>query len=120
MIILTTLNTQTISVIPREYNGSEIVITIRDDSTNVETEYIGLNATVIDGNYLEFNLTFSPILVENHFYDMKVSLDGKTIYKDRIFCTDQSIDQLTKNDYYQLNKDVFTFYNGFDNTYTVR
>lgn len=119
MIILTTSITQSVSVIPREYNGSELIITIREDSTNVENEYI-VTTTVIDGNYLNFNLTFSPILVENHFYDMKVSVAGETIYKDRIFCTNQSIDQLTKNDYYQLNKDVFTFYNGFDNTYTVR
>ena len=81
---------------------------------------------------------------DSHFYDLKLFIDfnfwntnyslwqlydvkwntddGQVvdIYNDKIFCTDQDVDQLNQNDYYKLNKDQYTFYDGFDNTYTVR
>ena len=44
---------------------------------------------------------------------------ARFIFKDRIFCTDQNIDQLN-NDYYDLNEDEYLSYNGYDNTYKVR
>jgi hypothetical protein len=46
--------------------------------------------------------------------------DIEDIYQDRIFCTDQDIDQLNKNDHYQINEGQYTTYNGYDNTYIVR
>ena len=118
MIILTTSAiAQQLSVIPRSY-PTAFTLSITDDSTNVEKTY-SITGAVNVGNYLNFNTTFSPILVENHFYDLKLVYSGETIYKDRIFCTDQTINQLN-NDYYDLNDGEFTTYNGFDNTYTVR
>jgi hypothetical protein len=49
-------------------------------------------------------------------YDMQV-LDGTdVIYKDKIFCTDQSINQST-NAYYKPNKDVYTTNDTYDNDY---
>tara|TARA_B110000483_G_scaffold171564_1_gene202966 strand:+ start:352 stop:720 length:369 start_codon:yes stop_codon:yes gene_type:complete len=122
-------------------------MTIRDDSTNVVKSYditTAGNAIATVGNYMTFNATFNPVLVENHFFDLKLFIDynfwntnyslwqlydvkwntddGQVvdIFNDKIFCTDQDVDQLNQNDYYKLNKDQFTFYNGFDNTYTVR
>ena len=66
MIILTTSSaSQLLSVIPREYSDA-FSMAIRDDSTNVIKYYDVTNATQ-SGNYLNFNITFSPILVENHF-----------------------------------------------------
>ena len=41
------------------------------------------------------------------------------IFNDRIFCTDQDVDQLNKNDHYELNKGQYTTYDGYDNTYLV-
>ena len=118
MIILTTSATaQSLSIIPRSY-VSTFTLSIRDDSTNVVKTYSITNA-VTSGNYLNFNNIFNPILVENHFYDLRLIVGGETIYRDRIFCTDQTIDQ-SNNDYYDLNEGKFTTYNGFDNTYTVR
>lgn len=117
MIILTTsAAAQSISVIPRSYL-STFDLSIRDDSTNVEETYNITNA-VISGNYLNFSNIFSPILVENHFYDLKLTSNGEVIFKDRIFCTDQDIDQLN-NDYYDLNSNEYLNYNGYDNTYKV-
>ncbi len=118
MIILTTSATaQSLSVIPRSY-VSTFTLSIRDDSTNVENTYNITNAVNL-GNYLNFNNIFNPILVENHFYDLKLISNGEVIFKDRIFCTDQDIDQLN-SDYYDLNSNEYLDYNGYDNTYLVR
>tara|TARA_B110000285_G_scaffold67932_1_gene78024 strand:+ start:71 stop:499 length:429 start_codon:yes stop_codon:yes gene_type:complete len=141
MIILTTsADAQSISVIPRFYS-SEFTMSIRDDSTNIKVFY-EIQNTVTLGNYLDFTNIFNPILVENHFYNVELYVDYNfwntnyefwqldnfkwnenerqvlDIYKDKIFCTDQNIDQL-QNDHYQLNKGQFIEYEGFDNTYTV-
>jgi len=51
------------------------------------------------------------------FWNVDDASDG-VIYKDRIFCTDQDIDQ-NSNDYYNLNKGQYTTYNGYNNTYIV-
>tara|TARA_R110000868_G_scaffold146239_1_gene367020 strand:- start:3660 stop:4091 length:432 start_codon:yes stop_codon:yes gene_type:complete len=143
MIILTTSAlAQTLSVIPREYSAS-FSMDIRDDSTNVVKQYDITSAT-LSGNYLTFNNVFNPILVENHFFDLRLYIDYNfwntnyslwnfyevkwnedegqkvDIYNDKIFCTDQDVDQLNQNDYYKLNKGQYTHYNGFNNTYTVR
>ena len=143
MIILTTsASAQQLSVIPRQYSDN-FTLSVRDDSTNVVKYYSITNATT-SGNYLNFSNIFNPILVENHFYDLRLyqdpnfwntnySLwelyaqiwnvdreDTEDIYQDRIFCTDQDIDQLNKNDHYQINKGQYKTYDGYDNTYIVR
>lgn len=143
MIILTTsAAAQTLSVIPREYSDS-FTMTVRDDNTNVTKQYEITNAST-SNNYLTFDNIFNPILVENRFFDLRLYIDynfwntnysfwnlyevkwntddGQNIdiYNDKIFCTDQDIAQLNQNDYYKINKDQYTFYNGSDNTYTVR
>tara|TARA_R110000772_G_scaffold17960_2_gene50176 strand:- start:174 stop:605 length:432 start_codon:yes stop_codon:yes gene_type:complete len=143
MIILTTsAAAQTLSVIPREYSES-FTMTVRDDNTNVTKQY-DITSSSISNNYLTFDNIFNPILVENRFFDLRLYIDynfwntnysfwnlyevkwntddGQNIdiYNDKIFCTDQDVDQLNQNDYYKINKDQYTFYNGSDNTYTVR
>ena len=140
MIILNTSTTeQSLSVIPRSYT-SIFSLVIRDDSTDISTTY-NISDGVTSGNYLTFNNAFN--LVEGHFYDIelyygdyerRVETDGgtlesvqcntlfnesATIYRDRIFCTDQVIDQLNDN-IYDLNEGQYTSYNGYDNTYIVR
>ena len=120
MIILTTAATaQTMSVIPRQYDDSAFTIRVKDDSTNVTVDYLNRSGTTV-GNYLKVNIAFSPILVEAHFYDLFLFVDYNFWNTNNRFCTDQDIDQLNDNDHYQLNKDQYTFYDGFDNTYTVR
>ena len=118
MIILKTLATaQSLSVIPRSYLGT-FTMAIRDDSTNVTVDY-QITSAVTSGNYLNFSNIFA--LVQNHFYDVELFTDSNktdSIYKDRIFCTDQVIDQ-SNNDYYNLNDGQFITYNGYDNTYIV-
>jgi len=123
MIILTTSATaQLLSVIPRAYNDIPFIMSIRDDSTNVEVLYTISAATTV-GNYLQFSQAFSPVLVENHFYDIHLYTETSykdDIFKDRIFCTDQDVNQLNGNAHYNLNEGQYVNYNGFDNTYIVR
>ena len=138
MIILSTSAVaQEVKVIPREYIA-DFSLSLRDDSTNVLQTYEITNASTV-GNYLVFSNIFN--LVANHFYDITLQTaysfwntnfklwqnettlwnvddaDDMIIYKDRIFCTDQDV---TDNKMYDINKDQYNNYNGYDNTYIVR
>jgi len=141
MIVLTTSTlAQTIKVIPRRYEAV-FKMAIRDDSTNVIVEY-DITTASISGNYYTFTNIFSPVLVEGHFYDLELyasynfwntnyslwqDYDVKwqddsgfrgVIYKDRIFCTDQDIEQF-ENDYYQLNEGQYIQSTSGNNDYIV-
>lgn len=141
MIVLTTSTlAQAFKVIPREY-GAQFTLSLRDDSTNVTQTY-EVNSAVTSGNYLTFDQAFSPVLVEGHFYDIKLYSDPNfwntnynlwelynefwnidttnilDIFKDRIFCTDQEIDQMD-NLYYELNKGQYITDNSYNNDYIV-
>ena len=118
MVLATTATTaQTFNVIPRDYDLTAFIMTIRDDSTNVSVSYNVTGASV-SGNYVTFQNTFSPVLVENHFYDFKLVAGTSVIFKDRLFCTDQTVNQIS-NDYYKLNEGQFTSDNSFNNEYIV-
>jgi len=141
MIILTTSATsQTLNVIPREY-AATFSMDIRDDSTNVIKIY-EVTTAITSGNYLVFSNIFNPILVQNHFYDLRLYVDFNfwntnfnlweaentkwneintnvsEIFVERIFCTDQTINQL-ENKYYKLNKGQYTTNNSYNNKYIV-
>jgi len=140
IVLTTTASAQNIKVIPRTY-ADQFTLSVRDDSTNVTQTYEITNA-VTSGNYLSFDQTFSPVLVEGHFYDIKLYSDPNfwntnyflwelynefwnidttnivDIYKDRIFCTDQEIDQMD-NLYYNLNQGQYITDNSYNNDYIV-
>ena len=141
MIVLTTSTlAQAFKVIPRAY-ADGFTLSIRDDSTNVTQTY-EVTTGVTSGNYLTFSQAFSPVLVEGHFYDIKLYSDPNfwntnyflwelyneiwnidttnivDIFKDRIFCTDQEIDQMD-NLYYELNKGQYITDNSYNNDYIV-
>ena len=97
MIILTTsVNAQELKFIPREYVAISIVIT--DQDTNTPVTYTGLTF-VTDRYYLKGNVTFNPVLIEGRFYTLEV-LNGGTnvVYRDMIFCTDQTKSIYSIND----------------------
>ena len=100
MIILNTNTTaQQLKFIPREYSADGIIIT--DQDTNTPVTYPSLTFTK-NKYYLEGNVTFSPALKEGTFYTLSVLNGTSVVYKDNIFCTDQSIGT------YSINKDVYT------------
>ena len=140
IVFKTTASAQNFKVIPRTY-VSQFTLSIRDDSTNVTTVYEVNNAST-SGNYTIFSQAFSPVLVEGHFYDLELYTDPNfwntnyslwenynefwnvdntnivDIYKDKIFCTDQEIDQMD-NLYYNINQGQFITDNSYNNDYIV-
>lgn len=114
MIHLTTsASAQTFKVIPRSY-ASTVSMILRDDSTNTSTTYSV--STTTDKNYLVISKALSPVLVEGRFYDLTLKEGSNVIYKDKVFCTDQTILS------YSVNNGEFTTPTGndaYDNDYIV-
>ena len=113
--------------IPREY-VTNAIMTIRDDSTNVSVDYtlvpridgVG-NIRIENDSYAIYNNVYEN-LVEGHFYDLTLYSDvlkTNVIYKDRIFCTAQKDNIQIDNNFYKVNKDQYTEYDGFNNDYIV-
>lgn len=146
MIVLTTTASQTLKVIPREYLGN-FTIDVRDTSLNKTYNYWEDTGTV-SGNYYEFTNSYvdgsgNSIFKEARFYDLELYADfnywntnlslwemydeiwevdsdqKERMYKDRIFVTDQDIDQINDNDHYQINKGQYKTNNSFNNEYIV-
>ena len=113
-VLSTTASAQTIKIIPRSY-ASSVTIIVRDQSTNASTTYSSVS-TSTDKNYLVISQAFSPNLVEGRFYDMTIKEGSNVIYKDKVFCTDQTISS------YTVNSSEYTIPTGndvFDNDYIV-
>jgi hypothetical protein len=93
MIVLTTdVTPQTFVFIPRSSTFDTVEIT--DDQTN---ETVSLEAwDFTEGDYYS-TLEAEFSLVENHFYNLEIKNGTDIIYRDRIFCTDQSIVSFSVN-----------------------
>lgn len=134
--LTTSIGEQTIRIIPRAY-PDEITLTLRDDSTNTSVSYtieslrwenINDDWNLADytwettkGMYVEngyLYITNNYALVEGRFYDLTIASSGEVIYKDKVFCTDQTVDQDT-NSYYSVNDSVYTTENSYDNDYII-
>ena len=111
-VLTTSTDAQTLKIIPRTYVSS-VTLKIRDDSTNEVTTAV-VSATT-DKNYLTLSYAFN--LKEGRFYDLTILNGSNVIYLDRVFCTDQTINQDT-NDYYSVNKNEYVSENG-NNDYIV-
>ena len=57
-------------------------------------------------------------LTEGDFYTLQIKNGTTVIYIDRVFCTDQTVNQ-TNNDYYSVNSGEYTTENSFDNDYII-
>ncbi len=120
-ILSSTTEKQKIRVIPRSY-PERIVVTIRNEQTNETTEIgsfldgYAYYTRVIDdlGIYEENDCMLDVVylydkgymiirdifnLVENTYYNLTITDGTNVIYRDKIFCTNQEIDQET-NSYY--------------------
>ena len=138
MIVLTTSTSeQTFEIIPREY-VTDATICIRDESTNEEICVLTTgqfwNTNTFDWNLANYDwedtagivitndlmyITMNLNLVESRFYDIKISnINGTVIFRDKIFCTDQTIDQATNN-YYDMNLGQYTINTSGNNDYII-
>lgn len=138
-ILTTSTSAQTLTFAPRSY-PSEVIVSIRDTSTNTTTRTENVSLSRSNDN-ASISTTFS--LVEGRFYDLKI-LEGvgalwntynviweaatdnwesittseTSIYLDKIFCTDQTINQ-ANNDYYSVNSGEYNTEDSFDNDYII-
>lgn len=87
-----------------------VTLYLTDESTNT-TDII--NPTITEANgFMELNATFD--LVKNRFYGFKVIYDGDLIYRDRIFCTDQ-----TNYPKFTVNEGVYDEETTYNNEYII-
>ena len=127
MILLKPQATNRFTIIPREYKLNPVLI-LRDDSTNVSFKYalvprvygVG-NIFIENDTYIIYNSEYVN-LVEGHFYDLTLYADGdleNVIYKDKAFCTAQKAEIIKGDEFYKINKDQYTTYDGSNNDYIV-
>lgn len=108
-ILTTSASQQTIDIIPRAFLSSYKLV-VKDEAANEEVFNGEVTAAASD-NYRQLQVTFSPVLKEGRFYTMEVRnrlVETLIYYKDKIFCTDQTINQ-DNNDYYDINNGQYDF-----------
>lgn len=109
MIVLQASNLeQTFICIPRVYAES-IELSLYDEQRNTTT-LVEVTADIVEDNYYVsgiFDLT------ENFFYVITLLTDGDVIFKDRVFCTNQIIDD------YSINAGVYVVQPDADNEYII-
>ncbi len=113
-VLTTSSSEQTFKVVPREYETST-TLEIRDESLNTSVSYSTTNTVV--GDYLNIPVTLS--LNEGKFYEMTLKkTDGTIIYRDKIFCTDQGIDQ-SQDETYSVNESIYTSDTSYDDEFVI-
>jgi len=105
-VLTTSSSAQNIDVIPRTYSSS-YTLKLRDTSKNKEVFSSSVSATT-NGNFKRLSATISPVLKEGRYYDLTLLSGSAIVYKDKIFCTDQTINQ-SINSYYDINNGEYTF-----------
>ena len=115
MKLIGTNGNKTFKVIPREFINGAITVNLTSESTGTIINKTPTASTI--GNYMSFDAVFGT-LTEGDFYTLNIKNGTAVIYKDRVFCTDQAVNQ-TNNDYYSVNDGQYTTENSFDNDYII-
>lgn len=105
MIVLKeTASSQTFKIIPRSMNAD--TLTLVNETTGEETIY---NISITQ---LDYYAVIDEVLdlKENNFYKLTVSNGSEIVYKDKVFCTNQVIENFT------VNNNEYTSYSS-DNDY---
>ena len=111
-IIMKVLNTDLIqgfSIIPTR----EVVGVVSLEFTNETTKevYLRTATSLIQTDLLELNVANLNFLIQDNFYNLKVTNNNEVIYKDRIFCTNYS------SATYSINNGEYTLPNIDNNDY---
>jgi hypothetical protein len=94
MTILTTSASQTFPIIPInqvDVSGNTITLEFTNETTKAVTTRLATTRASVNDIYYITNTTLS-FLQENTFYVLRVyfTASGVVIYKDRVFCTNQT------------------------------
>lgn len=107
MVILTTNNVtnQVLRFIPRSRIFDSVKIT--DEQTNVTTI---INPYTFEAGDYWCSLSAIFNLKENHFYTIEIKNNTTIVFRDKIFCTDQSTSSFSVNNaQYTSNNTTNTF-----------
>ena len=107
MVILTTENVtnQILRFIPRSRIFDSVKIT--DEQTNVTTI---INSYTFEAGDYWCSLSAVFNLKENHFYTIEIKNENTIVFRDKIFCTDQSTSSFSVNNaQYTSNSTQNTF-----------
>ena len=115
MKLIGTNGNKSFKVIPRQYITGSITVNLTSESTGTNVTVTPTASTVRD--YMTFDAVFGT-LTEGAFYMLEIKNAGAVIYKDRVFCTDQTINQ-TNNDYYSVNDGEYVQEDSYDNDYII-
>jgi hypothetical protein len=115
MKLIGTSGDKTFKVIPRQFINGSINVKLTSESTGADINVSPTAST--DGNYMTFTIAFGT-LTEGDFYTLEIKDGTVVIYKDRVFCTDQTVNQVN-NDYYSVNDGEYTSEDSFDNDYII-
>lgn len=115
MKLIGTNGDKTFKVIPRQFINGAISVKLTSESTGADINVSPTAST--DGNYMTFTIAFGT-LTEGDFYTLEIKDGTVVIYKDRVFCTDQTVNQVN-NDYYSVNDGEYTSEDSFDNDYII-
>ena len=115
MKLIGTNGDKTFKVIPRQFINGSINVKLTSESTGADINVSPTAST--DGNYMTFTIAFGT-LTEGDFYTLEIKDGTVVIYKDRVFCTDQTVNQVN-NDYYSVNDGEYTSEDSFDHDYII-
>jgi hypothetical protein len=112
MIVLqNTSDNQTFNFIPRSYTqGTTYTIKITNETTNTEVYNQTSTSFVSVDYYYQHSDTFS--LVEDTMYNIEITAGSELIFRDKIFCTNQTVAT------YSVNNNAYTE-NSDDNDFIV-
>tara|TARA_R100001163_G_scaffold11614_1_gene10591 strand:- start:2802 stop:3164 length:363 start_codon:yes stop_codon:yes gene_type:complete len=119
MIVFTTsTGNQNLYFIPRIYLTSGITLTLTDDITLNDATNTSSTFTR-QGDYIKGVVAFSN-LKEDRFYTLRVKRDSdnEVLYKDKLFVTNQTIDQVN-GDLYSINNGEYVEQQTSNNDYIV-
>ena len=119
MIVFTTsTGNQNLYFIPRIYLTSGITLTLTDDITLDDVTNTSATFTR-EGDYIKGVVAFSD-LKEDRFYTLRVKRDSdnEVLYKDKLFVTNQTIDQVNGN-LYSINNGEYIEQETSSNDYIV-
>lgn len=105
-ILTTSASEQSITVIPRLFQ-STYTLKVRDEAANTEI-FNGSVSAASATNKRVLGVTFDPVLKEGRTYTMTLLYGGNVVYRDKIFCTDQTVNQSTNN-YYDINDGQYDY-----------
>tara|TARA_B110000908_G_scaffold163263_1_gene209660 strand:+ start:60 stop:1835 length:1776 start_codon:yes stop_codon:yes gene_type:complete len=120
LILEPTIGQYTINIIPRIIDVSgTISLTIRRDGDGVEESTPPLNV-INAGNYIQIYFS-SSILTEDSTYYLEITKDDSLWYRDKIYVTSQSSQDMLLNSHKIGNGSLYKPYNELDdNTYIIK